>query len=321
MTQNPLLAPFTGPYRLAPFSQITPDHFREAFPKLMADELVEVEAISGNPASPTFENTITALERTGELFSAAAGVFYNLTGSHSNDALQAVEREMAPAMSRHGNAIMLNEKLFARVEAIPDAGLDGEQARVLELTRKRFIRSGAKLAPEARERMKAISERLAVLTTQFTQNVLAEEKSFTLVLGADDLAGLPQWLREASASAAKERGLEGHVITLSRSLIEPFLQFSERRDLREKAFAAWSARGENGNDHDNRAIATEILKLRAERAKLLGYANFAAFKLDNQMAKTPDAVRDLLMKVWEPARKRAGDEAALLSAIIASEGG
>lgn len=321
MTQNPLMTPFTGPFGLAPFSQITPDHFREAFPKLMADELVEVEAIANNPDAPSFENTIAAMERTGELFSSAAGVFYNLTGSHSNDALQAVEREMAPAMSRHGNAILLNEKLFARVEAITDAGLDAEQARVLELTKKRFIRSGAKLAPDARERMKAISERLAVLTTQFTQNVLAEERSFTLVLGADDLAGLPQWLREAAASAAKERGLEGYVITLSRSLIEPFLQFSERRDLREKAFAAWSARGENGNDNDNRAIAAEILKLRAERAKLLGYANFAAFKLDNQMAKTPDAVRDLLMKVWEPARQRAGDEAAALSAIIAAEGG
>jgi peptidyl-dipeptidase Dcp len=321
MTQNPLLSPFTGPFGLAPFSQITPDHFREAFPTLMADELVEVAAIAENSAPPTFENTIAAMERTGELFSAAAGVFYNLTGAHSNEALQAVEREMAPAMSRHGNAILLNEKLFARVDAITDAGLNGEQARVLELTKKRFIRAGAKLEPQARERMKMISERLAVLTTQFTQNVLAEEKAFTLVLGLDDLTGLPQWLRDAAASAAKERGLEGYVITLSRSLIEPFLQFSERRDLREKAFAAWSARGENGNDHDNRAIAVEILKLRAERARLLGYENFAAFKLDNQMAKTPQAVRDLLMKVWEPARKRAGEEAEKLSAIIATEGG
>jgi peptidyl-dipeptidase Dcp len=321
MTQNPLLTAFTGPYRLAPFSQITPDHFREAFPKLMADELVEVARIAENPAEPTFANTVEAMEKTGELFSAAAGVFYNLTGAHSNDALQAVEREMAPAMSRHGNAILLNEKLFQRVDAITDAGLTPEQARVLALTKKRFIRAGAKLAPVARERMKAISERLAVLSTQFTQNVLAEEKAFTLALGSDDLTGLPQWLRDACAAAAKERGLEGYVVTLSRSLIEPFLQFSERRDLREKAFAAWSARGENGNAYDNRAIAAEILKLRAERARLLGYDNFAAFKLDNQMAKTPQAVRDLLMKVWEPARQRAGEEAVKLAAIIAREGG
>lgn len=320
MSQNPLFAEFTGPFGLAPFHALRPESFREAFPKLMAQALAEVEAIAANPAKPDFANTIEALERSGKRFGEAAAVFYNLVSAHSNEGLQAVEREFAPEMARHANAILLNEKLFARIDALKPEGLTAEQARVLELTQKRFIRAGAKLSPQARERMKAISERLAVLTTQFTQNVLAEEKDFVLPLSTGDLQGLPAFLVDSAAAAARERGLEGHGVTLSRSLIEPFLTFSTNRDLREKAFKAWIARGENGNAHDNRALANEILKLRAERAKLLGYKNFAAFKLDNQMAKTPDAVRALLTEVWQAARKRAGEEAASLSGLIAEEG-
>ena len=320
VTQNPLFAKFTGPYGLAPFSKLGPEDFRQSFPELMKAALAEVEAIADNPAKPDFANVILALETSGELFSQAASVFYNLSSAHSNEALQEVERELAPAMARHSNAILMNEKLYARIAAVPPDGLDAEQARVLDLTRKRFERAGVALAPQARERMKAISERLAVLTTQFTQNILAEEKEFILPLGPEDLAGLPEFLIDAASSAAQERGLSGHVITLSRSLIEPFLTFSENRALREKAFQAWSARGENGNQYDNRALANEILALRAERAKLLGFENFAAFKLDVQMAKTPDAVRGLLLEVWQAARVRAEEEASDLAKLIVEEG-
>jgi peptidyl-dipeptidase Dcp len=321
MTQNPLFAHFTGPFGLAPFSQITPAHFSAAFPQLMADALAEVEAIAQNPSPPTFANTIEALEKTGERLGAAAGVFYNLSGAHTNPDLQTIEREVAPAMARHGNAILLNEKLFARIDSLTPQGLTPEQARVLDLTKKDFIRAGAKLAPAARTRMKEISERLAVLTTQFSQNVLADESAFVLPLTTqDDRRGLPDWLLEAAASAASERGMQGHVITLSRSLIEPFLQFSSNRPLRELAFKAWTARGQNGNAQDNRALANEILHLRHERARALGFADFASFKLENQMAKNPANVRKLLTEVWQAAVVRAGKEEAKLQVLAAGEG-
>ncbi len=230
------------PFELPPFERIRPEHYGPAFDAALAAHAAEIEAIAADPSPPTFANTVAAMERAGLALDRVAGVFYNLTGSHTNPELQAIERSVGPKLARHGSAIYLNPQLFARISALDPAaeGLGDEERRVLERYRIRFRRAGAELAPEAKARMAAIAERLSELGTQFSQNLLADESSFTLPLnGEDDLAGLPPFLRAAAASAARERGLEGHVITLSRSLIEPFLVFSTRRDLRERAHEAW----------------------------------------------------------------------------------
>lgn len=286
----------------------------------------EVEAIAGDPADATFENTIAAMERAGEALSRVAATFYNLAGAHTNPDLQAIERDMAPVLAEHSSKIMLNAALFARVDTLYEGraslGLNVEEIRVLERYHARFVRAGAKLEGAGRVRMAEVTKRLASLGTAFSQNVLADEGAYELILESEeDLAGLPDFLVSAAASAAAERGHDGkHAITLSRSLIEPFLQFSSRRDLREAAFKAWIARGEKGGKTDNRAIVAETLALREERARLLGFSTFAEFKLDDQMAKTPQAVRDLLVKVWEPAKARAAREAAKLQALANAEG-
>jgi peptidyl-dipeptidase Dcp len=234
---------------------------------------------------------------------------------------------MAPRLAKHRNAIFMNEALFRRVENLHGVrdrlGLSPEQVRVLDRYHTIFARAGARLDPSDKKRLAEITERLATLGTQFSQNVLADEKDYALVLdGEKDLAGLPDFLRAAAAQAAGERGHPGkHVITLSRSSIEPFLQFSARRDLREQAFRAWTGRGDGGGSTDNKAIVAEMVALRAERAKLLGFPTFSHFKLDDMMAKTPEAVLRLLDQVWRPARARAGEEAEALQALVREEGG
>ncbi|GEO16679.1 M3 family metallopeptidase [Microvirga aerophila] len=319
-TDNPLLRPWTAPHGLPPFESITPDQFSPAFTTALAEQQAEIAAIAESPEEPTFANTVEALERSGAALKRVGGVFFNLAGSHTNDAIQAVEREMAPVLAKHRNSIFMNEALFRRVDALynerENLGLTAEQARVLERYRTIFVRAGAQLAPDEKKRLAAVTERLASLGTQFSQNVLADEKSYRLILETEeDLAGLPSFLREAAAQAAEEAGLTGrHIITLSRSSIEPFLQFSSRRDLREQAFKAWAARGDNGNATDNKAIIAEMVALRAERAELLGYDTFADFKLADTMAKTPDAVLTLLNEVWTPARSRAQKERDALQA-------
>ncbi len=311
------------PYGLPPFERITPAHYMPAFEAALAAHEAEIAAIAADPAPATFANTAGAMEQAGRALDRVAGVFYNLTGSNTNPELQAIERAVGPKLARHGSAIYLNPQLWARLSAV-DAGaedLGAEERRVLERLRIRFRRAGAELAPEAKARMAAIAERLSELGTQFSQNLLADESSFTLPLdGEDDLAGLPPFLRDAAASAARERGLPGHIITLSRSLIEPFLVFSTRRDLRERAHQAWIHRGESGGATDNRAIMAEIVKLRAERARLLGYDSYAHFKLADTMAATPDAAMELLRDVWTPARARALAERDRLQAVIRAEG-
>jgi len=324
--ENPFAARWETPFRLPPFAAIRPEHIRPAFDAALAKHKAEIAAIVADPAEPDFANTIEALERAGRALSRVGGVFHNLTGADTNEALQAIEREMSPITSRHWSAIMMDEGLFARVDAVfagQDAlGLDAEQARLLERTHKGFIRSGAKLGAEDKKRLAAINERLAALGTQFSQNVLKDESAYALFI-ADEagLAGLPDFLKAAMARAAADRGKPGqHAVTLSRSIIEPFLTFSKRRDLREEAFVAWSKRGENGGDSDNRAIVAEMVSLRAQKAKLLGFATFAHFKLDDTMAKTPENVRALLELVWAPAKARAAREAADLAAMAQGEG-
>jgi peptidyl-dipeptidase Dcp len=319
---NPFQAArWTTPHGLPPFEDIRPDHFMPAFEAALAVHDAEVKAIAADAAPATFANTVEALERAGLALERVASVFYNLTGSDTNPELQAIERAIGPKLARHGSAIYLNPQLWARISAVDHAGLDAEEQRVLERYRVRFQRAGADLAPDAKARMAEIAARMSELGTRFSQNLLADESGFFLSLnGEDDLAGLPPSLRAAAASAARERGLDGHVITLSRSLIEPFLVCSTRRDLRERAYAAWIRRGENGGDTDNRAIIAEIIRLRAERARLLGFESFAHFALDDTMASSPDAATALLRDVWTPARARAAEERERLQALIQAEG-
>ena len=323
---NSALTEWDGPMGLPAFERIDDEDFAAAFAAALPAHLAEIEAIAEDPAEPTFENTIVALERSGDMYSRVSGVFWNLSGADTNDTLQALERDLSPELSRHHSKIMMNGALFARVDALYQArgslGSDAEAARVLELTWKAFVRSGALLDADDQARLAEINERLASLGTTFAQNVLADESDYALVLETeDDLAGLPDFLISSMAAAADERGQEGkHAVTLSRSIIEPFLTFSPRRDLREQAFQAWACRGERPGDRDNRPIVAEMVRLRAEKAALLGYPTFAHFKLDNTMAKTPEAVRNLLETVWEKARARAGEEAGDLAALIAAEG-
>ncbi|NBN62457.1 M3 family metallopeptidase [Pannonibacter tanglangensis] len=326
MSDNPLLSTWSTPFGLPPFADIRPADYVAAFDTAMAEARAEIDAIAGQADAPTFDNTIRALETSGEALTRVSRTFYNLTGAHTNPELQAIEREMAPKLARHGSETLLNPKLAARVFALWDqrAGLDltPEQARVLERYQLMFTRAGAGLDAAAKTRMAEISQRLATLGTQFAQNVLKDESDYQLVLETEaDRAGLPDFLLAAAAAAAKERGLDGkHVITLSRSSIEPFLQFSTNRALREEAFKAWSARGEAEGPTDNRGVIAETLALRAERARLLGYPSYAAYKLDDAMARTPDAVRGLLTRVWGPAVERAREEAEKLAEVARAEG-
>jgi peptidyl-dipeptidase Dcp len=323
---NPAIVEWRGDLGLPEFSKISDADLEVAFTVAFPEHLADVTAIAENPEPASFENTIIPLEMAGSLLDRASGIFWNLTGAHTNESLQALERKLSPEFSRHYSAITMNRDLFARIDALyqqrDNDDLDSEAARVLELTWKSFVRSGAKLDAAAQSALAAINERLASLGTAFSQNVLADESSYALVLETqDDLKGIPDFLRVSMAAAAVDRGHDGkHVVTLSRAIIEPFLTFSERRDLRETAFRAWAARGENPGEHDNRPLVAELVKLRAQKAKLLGYDSFAHFKLDNTMAKTPGNVRSLLENVWEKARARAGSEAEALSEMIVAEG-
>ncbi len=323
---NPLLAAWTTPHAMPPFADIRPEHYLPAFDTALAAHDQEIAAIVADPAPPTFANVMEAMERSGQALTRVSDVFFNLAGTESDEALQAIEREMMPRMAAHSQAIKTNQALFAKVDAIHQQretlGLTGEQMRLLEEKRRGFVRAGAQLDEPGRKRMAEIAERQATLSTQFAQNVLADESSYVMLLDQGDLDGLPGFLRSAAAAAAKERGHEGkYAITLSRSSIGPFLQFSTRRDLREQAFKAWIARGASGGGTDNRAIIAELLQLRAEAAVLLGFDTYAAFSLDNTMARTPEAVRELLLAVWEPARLRVAEDREELAAIAAAEGG
>ena len=323
---DPALVEWTGLNGLPRFDLVEDDAFAAGFDAALASHEAEIDTIANNPQPPTFENTILALEIAGDALSRVSALFWSRAGANTNDTIQALEREIAPKMSRHYSKIGTNAALFQRIDALWEGrealGLSLEQTRVLERHWKGFVKSGAKLEKPEQDRLSAINETLAGLGAKFGQNVLADEKSWVLFLDEGDaLDGLPDFLKDAMAAAARERRHDGrYAVTLSRSIIEPFLTFSDRRDLREQAFRAWVARGENAGDTDNRGIVKETLALRAEKAGLLGYENFAALKLDNTMAKTPEAVNGLLMQVWEKAVARAREEEAELAALVAEEG-
>ncbi len=321
---NPLLQAWDTPFGLPPFDRIKDADFAPAFEAAFAEARTALDAIAADPAAPDFANTIEAMERAEGTLERVAGVFFNLASADSNEAREALQRDLSPKLAAFSAETLMNADLFARVDALfqnrETLDLTAEQVRVLELYHRMFVRAGAALEPAARARLKEIMQRLATLGTAFSQNVLADEKNWEMLLEEGDLDGLPAALVAAMRQAAKDRGRDGYVVTLSRSLIVPFLQNSTRRDLRQRAFNAWVARGANGGETDTLAIVAETLVLREERAKLLGFDSFAAFKLDNEMAKTPEAVRDLLMAVWEPAKAAAERDAAKLTELLHSDG-
>ena len=325
---NPLLADWAAnAYGLPPFGAVEAAHFAPALAAATAAHAAEAAAIAAAPAAPTFENTVRALDRAGAALDRVARVLSHLTHSATTPALQDAERAAAPALAAHSSRIFFTPGLFARVDAVRAAPAPSpEAARLTERVWLDFVRAGARLAPAAQARAAAIDEALASLCTAFTQNVLADEAEFTLALSAADLAGCPADVVAAARQAALERGgaaaaadADAHVVTLSRSLVEPFLTHAARRDLRERAWRAWSRRGELSAARDNVAIAKEILALRAEQAALHGFDSFAAYQADDTMAKTPARIAELLLDVWPRARAAAERENAALAAFAAEQ--
>ena len=322
---NPLLQDWATPYALPPFALLRPDHFEPALREAMRQHQAELDAIAGQAGTPSFANTVARFDASGRLLARLEGAFHNLCASETSAELQRAQREMAGPMAAHANAVYMHAGLFKRIDALHEqrAALDltPEQQRLLTQTHLDFVRAGARMPPAAQQRYAALMERLAALTTQFGQNVLADETAYRLTLaGESDLAGLPAFVRAAAQQAAAERGLAGHVITLSRSLLVPFLCFSERRDLREQVWRAWTGRGEHEGSSDNRAIVREILQLRGEQAELHGLPSYADYALTNTMAREQGAVRLLLDNVWQRALPALEKERVQLLALMREAG-
>ena len=319
-----LLDPCNTPFGLAPFDAISDADFAPTMDAALTQARSGMQAIATSSDAPSFENTIEAQEVAEEPLNQLAAAFYTLASTDSTPLREELQRDFAPKLSAYASAVTSNVALFARIEDLWSRraylGLSPAQEWVLMLTRRDFIRAGAKLTGAEAARMAEIKSQLASLGTSFMQNLLADERDWTLPLQTDDLAGLPDFVLQASKAAGQEKGLDGPVVTLSRSLIVPFLEFSDRRDLRETAYKAWAARGANGGETDNREIVRETLQLRQEQAALLGYKSFAEFKLETQMAKTPARVRDLLMQVWHPAKAQAEADGAILTQMMAEDG-
>ncbi|MFC3207264.1 M3 family metallopeptidase [Aquamicrobium soli] len=324
LATHPLTA-WKGPLGLPDFTRIEDGDFGPVFDAALAAHAAEIEAIAGNVQAPTVDNTLAALELAGQPLDRVSSIFWCRAGAHTNKDIQALERDVSPKMARHFSAISMNEKLFARIDALyqkrASLGLDAETLRVLEKTWKGFVRSGAKLDAGGKKRLAAINEELSSLGTKFGQNVLADESDWALFLDEADLAGLPDFVKASMAEAAETRGQKGrYAVTLSRSIYEPFTTFSERRDLREIAWRAFTMRGQNGGASDNTEVVRDLLKLRAEKAALLGYGSYAALKLDDTMAKTPKAVHDLLDPVWRKAREKAAADQKELERLATQAG-
>jgi peptidyl-dipeptidase Dcp len=316
---NPLMRPFPGPQGLPDFASIRPEHIEPAVTAAMAEHKRELDAIAEHAATPSFANTVAAFDGSGAWLGRVTRVFSALTASHTNEALQAVQRRLAAPLAAHRSAVYQHSGVFTRIDALMKQrdrlGLDTQDQRLLERIHLDFVRAGAQLQGEKRERYAKVMQRLAELSIGFAQNVLYEESHFSLPLPDEAaMAGLPQSLRDACAQAAAERGLPpgSHVLTLSRSLVVPFLTFSTRRDLREKLWRAWVGRGETAGPQDNRPLVVEMLQLRQEQASLLGYASFADYALQDRMARTPDAAQALLDNVWARALKAVAQERAAL---------
>jgi peptidyl-dipeptidase Dcp len=324
---NPLLAPWTGPYGgVPPFDRAMPEHLKPALEAAMTEQLAEIDRIAGDPAPPTFENTLAAMERSGRALDRVGAVYAVFQSTLNGPEVQAVEREMEPKLAAMRDRIVQNEKLFARIAAVyqerDGAGLTPEQKRLAWLQYTSFVRAGARLDAAAKARLSQLNQRLATLSTTFTQNLLADENDRLLLLESQaDLEGLPESVRAGAAEAAAARGHPGQwAILNTRSSVEPFLESSRRRDLREKVWRTFVNRGDNGDAHDNNAVVAEMVKLRAERARLLGYPTHAHWKLEDQMARTPERALELMEAVWKPAVARVREEVADMQAIADREG-
>lgn len=333
---NPFFTDYTTKFDIPPFSKITNEHYVPAFEKGMEEHLAEIDAIVNNPEPPTFENTLEAMERAGGLLTKVQRVFYNMAGSNTNPTIQKIQRDMSPVMSAHYDKIAFNDGLFKRIEAVYQArdtlGLNQEQSKFLSDTRKGFVRSGALLNAQQKEKISELNSQISQLTTQFGQNLLSETNGFELILDESDLVGLSDGVIQAAASKAAEKmekaesedekaKYEGkYVFTPHRSSMYPFLTQSDRRDLREKLYKSYVMRGDNNNDKDNKDVAAKIAMLRAERAQVLGYETHAHFVLEERMVNTPEGVYDLLMQLWKPALERAKREVADMQSVVDAEG-
>ena len=333
---NPFFQEWNTPYEVPPFMDIKDEHYMPAYQKGMEENLSEIDVIVNNPEAPTFANTIEELERTGKLLTKVARVFSNLASSNTNPKLQELQRELSPMLSAHYDKISLNEGLFNRVEAIwqekESLDLTSEQRKLLEDTRKQFVRSGALMSEEQKKQITEINSKISGLSTSFGQNLLAETNGFELILNLSDLDGLSDGVIAAALDAAsqkmekaeteekKQSYKDKYVFTPHRSSMYPFLTESTRRDLREKLYKSYVMRGDNNNETDNKEIAAQIAKLRAERAQIMGYKTHAHFVLDDNMLKTPEEVYDLLTKLWKPAVKRAKVEVADMQDVADAEG-
>ena len=323
---NPFFTKYSTPYGIPPFEQIKAEHYKPAFIKGMEEQKKEIDAIVKNKRQADFENTIAALDRSGQLLNKVSSVFYGLNSANTNAELQAINREISPLMSAHSDDITMNAALFKRVKYVYDhqstMNLDKEQKKLLEETYKDFVRSGANLDPEKQEQLRKLNAEISMLQITFGQNMLAETNAYKLVIDKkEDLSGLPQNLIANAAETATEAGMDGKwVFTLHNPSVMPFLQYSDKRELRERMFKAYTNRGANGNANDNRDVVRQLVKARLEKAKLMGFKDYASMALDTRMAKTSDAVYELLGEVWKPALAKAKEELADIQAEMAKDG-
>ncbi len=324
---NPFLTKYTTPFEVPPFDQIKLEHYKAAFLKGMDAQAKEVNAIVNLKTTPDFENTIAALDQSGKLLTKVSAVFYGQNSANTSDEMQDLSRDLSPLLSKHEDDIKLNAKLFKRVKAVYDSRaklkLNKEQAKLLEETYKDFVRGGANLSVENQTKLRELNSELSLLELTFGQNMLKETNSFKLVIdNKEDLSGLPESLIASASDAAKAAKLEGKwLFTLHNPSVMPFLQYSDKRDLREKIYKGYINRGNNGNDADNKEVVKKLVTLRLEKAKLMGYKDYAAFVLENRMAKDENKVYALLDEVWKPALAKAQDELADINAEIKKEGG
>ncbi|HLV30658.1 MAG TPA: M3 family metallopeptidase, partial [Chitinispirillaceae bacterium] len=325
---NPFFKEWNTPYGVPPFDEIKEEHYVPAIQEGIKKHEEEVKAIVENQEAPTFENTIVAYDKSGELLSKVTGVFYPLNSANTNDNMQELAREISPLMTKHGDNISMNPELFSRIKSVYDRrnelNLDKEQLRVTEKYYQDFVRSGANLSAEDQQKLRGWNEELSKLQLQFGENLLAEtNRNFKLVVdNKEDLAGLPEDVIARAADDAKAVGEDGKwVFTLAKPSMIPFLQYAENRDLREKLYRGYFMRGDNDNEYDNKEIIKQIVKLRDQKAKLLGYDNHAEYVIDINMAKTPEAVYEFLMKLWEPALEMAKHDVKEMQQIIDKEGG
>ena len=325
-TNNPFFEPYANKYGAPPFDKIKNEHYMPAFKEGIKQHQAEVNAIANNPKPATFANTIAAIDFSGDLLKKVSSVFFNLYSSNTNEGMEKIANEITPILSEHNDNIYLNDKLFARVKKLyanrTKLGLSDEQIRLLEKYHRGFIRSGAALNPTQKAKLREINKELGLAQIAFGQNVLAETNSFKkFVTNEADLAGLPESVRQAAAEEAKEAGKPGQwLFTTHKASFIPVLQYSENRELRKELLLAYSTRANHDNANDNKVVINKIMKLRTQKAQLLGFATSADFILDDTMAKTPKAVYDLLKTVWTPALAKAKEEAAELQKLMVAEG-